>query len=96
LIIIKNTTEIKSVEVASNKLLSKLAEPYYVDDLELITTGSIGIAVFPRHATHSTKLIQQADKAMYKAKDAGRNCFVVYSDDEPTPETNQKKAPLDL
>jgi len=96
LIIIKNTTDIESIETISNKLLIKLANHYYVDDLELSVTGSIGIAIFPRHATHSTKLIKRADKAMYQAKDAGRNRFVVYSDNESAPEKNQKEAAPDL
>jgi len=33
---------------------------------------------------------------MYQTKDAGRNRFVVYCDNELSPEKNQKKAALDL
>jgi len=61
-------------------LLQKLAELYYIDDLKFTATASFGIAIYPQHATTSAKLIQRADKAMYKAKDAGRNCFVIYNE----------------
>jgi len=77
LIIVKNTTDVHVIDSIATKLLHKLAEPYYVDDLKFSVTASFGIAIYPRHANTSTKLIQSADKAMYKAKDAGRNCFVI-------------------
>jgi diguanylate cyclase (GGDEF)-like protein/PAS domain S-box-containing protein len=77
LIIVKNTSDVRAIESIAAKLLHKLAEPYYVDDLKFSVTASFGIAIHPQHATTSTKLIQRADKAMYKAKDAGRNCFVI-------------------
>jgi len=46
-------------------------------------TLSIGVANYPAHATQAAKLISAADKALYRAKDSGRNqvCMAVVEDD---------------
>jgi two-component system cell cycle response regulator len=46
-------------------------------DLPTTTTVSIGVAEYPADADSSAALIDAADKALYKAKRAGRNCVVV-------------------
>ena len=43
-------------------------------------TGSIGVALAPSHGTTFTELYNNADAALYKAKAAGRDCCVIYSD----------------
>jgi diguanylate cyclase (GGDEF)-like protein len=54
-------------EVA-NDLLSRLREPFVVDDLTLEVDASIGVACFPGHGEDTETLIQRADIAMYAAK----------------------------
>lgn len=41
------------------------------------TTLSAGVATWPDHATDAKKLLGKADKALYAAKDAGRNCTMI-------------------
>jgi diguanylate cyclase (GGDEF)-like protein len=43
------------------------------DNLQIHTTISIGVAVFPNHAQNESELIGAADSALYKAKQMGRN-----------------------
>jgi diguanylate cyclase (GGDEF)-like protein/PAS domain S-box-containing protein len=45
------------------------------------TTASMGIVLFPEHGMQPTELLMQADMAMYRAKEQGRNRFCVYSPD---------------
>ena len=45
-------------------------------------TVSAGIAAFPAHADTSEDLIRAADEALYRAKQAGRDCIVVHEPSE--------------
>ena len=47
------------------------------EDGEFMITFSAGVAAYPSHASTGNKLIQQADKALYQAKNLGRNRVVV-------------------
>ena len=53
--------------------LHTLSEPYRIDALELRTSPSIGISVYPNDGDDLDTLIRHADAAMYHAKNAGRN-----------------------
>ena len=43
-------------------------------------TVSIGLAVFPDDAESKTELIEHADRALYRAKERGRNCVVTWTE----------------
>jgi len=43
-----------------------------------VVTLSVGIACMPEHGTTAVDLLRAADKALYAAKQAGRDCIVVY------------------
>lgn len=49
--------------------------------IELQTSASIGIALYPLHGVTPGDLLQQADAALYQAKQQGRSRFAFYSDD---------------
>lgn len=42
-------------------------------------TASIGVAIFDEHGTSYDELYQNADIALYRAKEKGRNCFALFS-----------------
>lgn len=50
------------------------------------TSLSIGVAVFPDHAATAESLYQCADTALYRAKEAGRNTYRIYSPDKQLPD----------
>ncbi len=62
----------QAMEVAE-RLLSIVSRPYRVDEHELSLSCSIGIAVSGGESAQPLELIQQADMAMYRAKQQGRN-----------------------
>ncbi|WLQ11740.1 EAL domain-containing protein [Hahella aquimaris] len=56
-------------------LLQQLAESFSVGDYELHIGASIGVTLFPKDGEDASTLIKNADIAMYKAKDNGRNQY---------------------
>lgn len=76
--------EIESVQDAgqvAHKFLQGLSLPYHLAGHELTVTGSIGIALYPEDGKTVSELLRNADTAMYRAKDEGRNLFRFYSAD---------------
>ncbi len=47
-------------------------------------TVSIGVALMPDHGTNISQLIEKADRAMYTAKDMGRNRVQVWEEEPPS------------
>lgn len=58
----------------SNPLRTK----YNINGLEIYITGTIGSASFPLDASDYDKLFLTADKALYRGKLKGRNCYIIY------------------
>ena len=59
----------------AQKLLEIISYPIRIDGQELYVTTSIGIALYPTDGETAEALLQCADGAMYRAKEAGRNSY---------------------
>lgn len=57
--------------------IERLPISQHSNDMFQTVTISIGVASFPCHGVAIHKIIDAADKALYRAKDQGRNCVVV-------------------
>jgi diguanylate cyclase (GGDEF)-like protein len=64
-----------------NKLLRTIAEPVMVGTRRVRPTCSIGVSVYPQDGTEATTLLSNADAAMYRAKELGRNRFQFFTAD---------------
>ncbi|MCP5155386.1 MAG: EAL domain-containing protein [Ectothiorhodospiraceae bacterium] len=64
---------------AANRVLDALAQPVSVNGRELFVGASIGIALFPDDGDDAVTLLKNADTAMYRAKDGGRNTAEFYT-----------------
>lgn len=74
--------EIKSSDDAgkiARKIIHAFRDPFIVGDHEIGITASLGVAVYPVHGDNSDTLTRNADKAMYIAKEHGRNTYEVYT-----------------
>jgi diguanylate cyclase (GGDEF)-like protein/PAS domain S-box-containing protein len=58
----------------AQQLLHAFREPVRLGDCDLQVTISIGVAIYPDHATDATELRRLADQALYRAKREGRDC----------------------
>ena len=63
-------TQVKTI---AEKVLDALNQPYQFGAVEHRNTASIGATLFCGHETSIDELLKQADLAMYKAKETGRN-----------------------
>jgi len=63
----------------AQKVLDTVAQPLKIDGTELFVTTSIGIALFPSDGDTAETLLANADHAMYRAKDAGRNSYQMFT-----------------
>jgi diguanylate cyclase (GGDEF)-like protein/PAS domain S-box-containing protein len=59
----------------ADKILLSFATPFIVDGQELFVTASIGYALYPEDGEDPDTLLRNADSAMYRAKELGRNNY---------------------
>ncbi len=63
----------------AEKVCDALKEPFVLDGHELFVTTSMGISVYPDDGEDAEALIKNADTAMYRAKEHGRNRYQLYT-----------------
>ena len=64
----------------ADKVKAELREPFQLGERRLFVTASIGGAVYPRDGLDPETLLKNADAAMYKAKDLGRDQYQSYTE----------------
>ncbi len=79
IVLLENDTNEHNVALVVEKILSIVKEPIEINEYKLITTASIGIALYPDDGSDSDTIIKNADSAMYLAKDKGKNNFQYYT-----------------
>jgi diguanylate cyclase (GGDEF)-like protein len=68
----------EDVSHIAERILQRLAAPFYVQGEELYVTASLGIALAPYDGKDEQTLLRNADAAMYQAKNKGRNNYQIY------------------
>ena len=71
----------KDVSGVAQKILDTLSPPFVIDGRDLYVTASIGISLYPNDGNQPGILLRNADIAMYRAKDLGKNNCQFYSAD---------------
>lgn len=69
----------EAISVVANKIVSIVKEPIVLGEQTLHLGTSIGISVYPHNGETSEVLLKNADTAMYKAKDEGRDNYQFYT-----------------
>jgi len=64
-----------AIALVAEKLVFNVGRSYQIGGLDLYTSPSIGIAIYPTDGVDGETLMKNADAAMYHAKMAGRNNF---------------------
>lgn len=67
-----------AITAAANKVMPRPAQPFVLNGIEVLATASVGVAVYPRDSADNETLLKNADLALYRAKEAGRNAFRLF------------------
>ncbi|WP_234085860.1 EAL domain-containing protein [Azonexus sp. R2A61] len=67
------------VVVAAQRIVDSLSQPHQLDGKQVFTTASIGISLYPDDGNDCQTLLKNADIAMYRAKERGKNNFQFFT-----------------
>lgn len=79
IIIIQKIKGNKDAEEFASHILAGFKEEFDVLNIVLHVSLSLGIVMYPEHGKNIEELLKYADIAMYRAKEAGKNRYVVYN-----------------
>jgi diguanylate cyclase len=78
-LILNEILRAQDIESTASRVLADMSRPVKLTDLELHTSASIGISIYPDDGTSAETLLQHADAAMYHAKKSGRNAYQFFA-----------------
>ena len=79
IVILKGVKATEQVNEAAGRINHALSAPMVIDGRTLVTTVSIGVALYPHDGADMGELLRHSDTAMYQAKDRGRNNFQLFA-----------------
>jgi diguanylate cyclase (GGDEF)-like protein/PAS domain S-box-containing protein len=77
-ILLADLENVQDAALCAEKILNAMKTPHLIDSNEIHITVSIGIVIFPEDGTEVEALLQNADSAMYEAKERGRSNYQFY------------------
>ncbi|GAB4375866.1 MAG: hypothetical protein Kow00121_22130 [Elainellaceae cyanobacterium] len=80
-LILPNIHSVEDVAKIAQRILKALEAPFDFSQQELHVTASIGIAIAPHDGQDAETLLKNADTAMYRTKQQGKNSFQIYASD---------------
>jgi len=80
-VLLEDIEKLQEIEQVVARMREVLVEPLAVEEREVNVTSSIGVAVYPRDGETASTLLRKADRAMYRAKELGRNTAQFYVPD---------------
>jgi diguanylate cyclase (GGDEF)-like protein len=78
-LLIPRIDQVEDAAKIAQKILETLKIPFSINDHELFVTTSIGISIYPIDGSDPETLVRNADTAMYRAKDQGRDNYQLYA-----------------
>jgi len=77
-----DTGDLKTLHTILKAVLEAFRQPVLIDGRAIFVTTSIGIALYPEHGNTASALINNADAAMYLAKQGGRDTYHWYDSEQ--------------
>lgn len=79
LVLVSGIHHVEDAAKVADKLLQAMRPAFDLDGQELHITTSIGISLYPHDGDDAETLLKNADTALYRAKDQGRNTYQLYT-----------------
>ena len=79
IVLLNNINLIDDVARIAQKTIDILTQPFTVEGNDIVITASVGISVYPVDGINSQNLLMNADTAMYRAKERGKNNYQFYT-----------------
>lgn len=80
-LVLADQADERAVSSEVSRITDAFGLPYMVGDQELFVTGSVGVAFYPQDGTALEPLLKNAENAMYRAKESGRNTLKFYTEE---------------
>jgi diguanylate cyclase (GGDEF)-like protein len=77
IIMIECIENIKDVKFIADKIIKSFIKPFIIEGQDCFISTSIGVSIYPIDGENAEVLIKNADIAMYKAKEGGKNKYVL-------------------
>jgi len=75
-IMVENLEEDDSTDIIAQKIIGAFKQPFNLNGQDCFITTSVGVAIYPTDGKEADTIIKNADIAMYKAKENGKNQYV--------------------
>jgi diguanylate cyclase (GGDEF)-like protein/PAS domain S-box-containing protein len=95
-VLIEDVEDIDGVSVVAESILKAFLPAFAIKGQEFFVSPSIGIAVYPHDGKDAESLLRNADVAMYRAKELGRNNYRFYTADMDSPLLDRLRLETDL
>lgn len=79
IILCEGYKDLGEVEKLAVKMLKEFNNPFEIDKINIFIKISMGIAVYPEHGKCIGELLKNADIAVHKAKELGKNRIIIYN-----------------
>jgi len=79
LVLLRGVHNSEEVTIAVEKLLALFKSPFILSGHEINISSSLGIVMYPGGGQNATEVLRNADLAMYRSKELGRNKFSFFS-----------------
>jgi diguanylate cyclase (GGDEF)-like protein/PAS domain S-box-containing protein len=79
IILVQNLENPDDTIIIAKKIIESFRIPFYLNKNQVRITVSVGVSIYPKDGNDVNTIIKNADIAMYKAKENGKNQFILYS-----------------
>jgi diguanylate cyclase (GGDEF)-like protein len=75
ILLVTGISSLEDAATLAQKIVEAIRAPFRVGDRELFVTTSVGVSVYPSDGEDADSLVRNADAAMYRAKEQGRDTY---------------------